>query len=57
MVEAARAMKLGGSAIGTTKPHIPHASISSYEGVVPKSSDWRTLNMGGDAAPAKERVA
>jgi phthalate 4,5-dioxygenase oxygenase subunit len=57
MVEAARAMKTGGPAIGTTKPHIPQASISSYEGVVPKSADWRELTMGDDAPPAQERVA
>src|SRR2546421_609500 len=55
MVEAARAMQNGGPAIGTTSPRIPHATISSYEGVVPKSVDWRTLG-GGSEAP-RERVA
>src|SRR5882762_1811809 len=29
MVEAARTMREGGAAIGTTQPHIPHANISS----------------------------
>jgi len=43
MVEAAQQMKAGGPALGTTQPHIPHATISSYEGVVPKGTDWRTL--------------
>ena len=58
MVDAAHAMKEGGVALGTTAPHIPHASISSYEGVVPKGTDWRTLRPGGAAAAAKaERVA
>ena len=37
MVEAARAMQNGGPAIGTTSPRMPHATISSYEGVVPKT--------------------
>jgi phthalate 4,5-dioxygenase len=56
MVEAARQMKAGGPALGTTAPHIPQATISSYEGVVPKGTDWRTLRHGQDVA-AKERVA
>jgi phthalate 4,5-dioxygenase oxygenase subunit len=54
MVEAARAMQHGGPAIGTTEPHIRHASISSYEGVVPKATNWRSLG-GGSEAPL-ERV-
>jgi phthalate 4,5-dioxygenase oxygenase subunit len=43
MVDAAIAMRDTGVALGTTQPHIPHATIASFEGVVPKSSDWRTL--------------
>ena len=42
MVEAARAMRDGGPAIGTTEPHMPHATISSFEGVVPKTTNWRS---------------
>ncbi len=56
MVEAAREIANGGPALGTTKPHIPQATISSYEGVVPKGTDWRTLRPGQDLT-AKERVA
>jgi phthalate 4,5-dioxygenase oxygenase subunit len=55
MVEAARTMQNGGPAIGTTEPHLAHASISSYEGVVAKSSNWRSLG-GGSEAP-RERAA
>ena len=55
MVEAARAMQNGGPAIGTTAPRIPHATISSYEGVVQKSVNWRTL--GGGSEQPRERVA
>jgi phthalate 4,5-dioxygenase oxygenase subunit len=50
MVEAARTMRDGGAAIGTTRPHIPHASISSFEGVLPKSVNWRTLGGGRESA-------
>ena len=55
MVEAARTMQEGGPAIGTAEPHITHATISSYEGVVPKTTNWRSLG-GGSEAPL-ERVA
>ncbi len=43
MVAAAKKMRDSGPVLGRTEPHIPHVRISSYEGVVPKSSDWRTL--------------
>lgn len=49
MVEAARAMRDTGKAIGTGEPRIPHASISSFEGVVPKTVNWRTLGGGSEA--------
>ena len=55
MVEAGRQMQAGGPALGATTPHIPHATISSYEGIVPKGTDWRTLRHG--VVAAKERVA
>jgi phthalate 4,5-dioxygenase oxygenase subunit len=54
MVEAAREIAAGGPAIGTTAPHVAHATISSFEGVVPKTTNWRTLG-GGSEAP-QERV-
>jgi phthalate 4,5-dioxygenase oxygenase subunit len=58
MVEAARQMQAGGMALGATEPRIPHASIASYEGVVPKGTDWRALRPGGNvSAPKTERVA
>ncbi len=55
MVEAARAAAKGEPAIGTGEPHIAHATISSYEGVVPKTTNWRSLG-GGSEAPL-ERMA
>jgi len=54
MVDAARALQKGDSIIGTTEPHIAHATISSFEGVVPKTTNWRSLG-GGSEAPL-ERV-
>jgi phthalate 4,5-dioxygenase oxygenase subunit len=52
MVDAARAMRDGGAAIGTMEPHIPHATISSFEGVVPKTTNWRSLGGGSEAVPS-----
>lgn len=53
MVDAARAMRDTGTAIGTTEPHIPQASISSYEGVVSKTTNWRTLGGRSETAQAR----
>jgi phthalate 4,5-dioxygenase oxygenase subunit len=43
MVEAAQAMAARGPVLGRTEPHVPHTSIASFEGLVPKATDWRTL--------------
>ncbi len=56
MVEAARTIRDGGSALGTGEPHIAHASISSFEGVVPKTVNWRTLGGGSESAPNDART-
>ncbi|HKQ29474.1 MAG TPA: Rieske 2Fe-2S domain-containing protein [Burkholderiales bacterium] len=45
MVNAAKRVAEGGPAIGTTEPHIPHVKLASYEGIVPKATDWRTLGV------------
>jgi phthalate 4,5-dioxygenase oxygenase subunit len=50
MVDAAREMRDRGIALGTTEPVIPHASIRSFEGVVAKSADWRTVGSGAELA-------
>ncbi len=55
MVDAARTMQTEGTAIGTTEPHIEHATISSFEGVVPKTTNWRTLG-GGSEAPQERTL-
>ena len=43
MIEAARALAEGAPALGRTEPHVPLQDISSFEGVVPKTTDWRTF--------------
>ena len=43
MVEAARAVQAGEPAIGTGPLQVPQAQLRSFEGIVPKSTDWKTL--------------
>ena len=43
MIEAARAHAEGAPALGRTAPRVPLADIASFEGVVPKTVDWRSL--------------
>jgi phthalate 4,5-dioxygenase oxygenase subunit len=60
MIEAARAHAAGAPALGRTEPRVPLRDIASFEGVVPKSIDWRSLGtsaleregfLGGPAQP------
>jgi phthalate 4,5-dioxygenase oxygenase subunit len=53
MVEAARVMRDTGKAVGTQEPHVAHATISSFEGVVSKSSNWRELGGGSESVSAR----
>jgi phthalate 4,5-dioxygenase len=59
MVEAARAVRDGGPALGTTASRVPQASLSSFEGIVAKGTDWRGLGTVDPVASARhdERVA
>ena len=43
MVAAVKRFAAGEPAIGTTQPHIAHAELRSFEGIVGKDVDWRTL--------------
>ncbi len=43
MVEAVRTMRDGGKAIGTGPGAVPHVALASFAGIVPKTTDWRTL--------------
>jgi phthalate 4,5-dioxygenase oxygenase subunit len=45
MVEAVRSFQAGGPAIGRGDLYIPHAKLRSFEGVVRKTEDWRTLGV------------
>jgi phthalate 4,5-dioxygenase oxygenase subunit len=47
MVAAAKKFSEGGPAIGTSEPRVPHVSLASFECVIPKTVDWRTLAPRG----------
>ena len=49
MVAAARAFADGASAIGTGEARIP-TGVCSFQAVMPKSTDWRTIQFARDLA-------
>jgi phthalate 4,5-dioxygenase oxygenase subunit len=48
MVEAARDYAAGGKAIGTTEPRVPLVKVASWERIVPKSDDWRAVEVSDE---------
>ena len=50
MVAAAQKFQEGGPAIGTAEPRIPHVKLGSFEGILPKTTDWRTLGATEEQA-------
>jgi len=54
MVAAAKKFGEGGPAIGTAEPRVRHVQLASFEGIVPKTTDWRTAGAPEDeTVPAK----
>jgi phthalate 4,5-dioxygenase oxygenase subunit len=45
MIEAAKKLRDGGPAIGTSPADVPHVKLKSFEGVVPKTTQWTTLGV------------
>lgn len=43
MLDAVQRFEEGADPIGLTEPHLPQAKLRSYQGVVPKTEDWRKL--------------
>ena len=59
MVEAVKAFAAGAPAIGTLEPRVPRAKLRSFEGMVAKGSDWRTLGVAPEelALSRSRRIA
>jgi phthalate 4,5-dioxygenase oxygenase subunit len=51
MVAAAKKFQEGAPAIGTAEPRTPHVQLASFEGIVPKSADWRSAATKESAVP------
>src|SRR6267143_290559 len=45
MLAAAKKFQQGAPAIGTAEPRTPHVKLASFEGIVPKTRDWRSLGV------------
>ncbi len=43
MLDALGRFEAGADPIGLAAPHLPMAKLRSYQGIVPKTEDWRTL--------------
>jgi len=56
MVDAVKRFARGEPAIGTAAPRIAHAKLRAFEGIVPRTTDWRTLAVDEDVL-ARERAA
>jgi phthalate 4,5-dioxygenase oxygenase subunit len=48
MIEAAKKLRDGGPAIGTLPSHVPHVKLKSFEGIVPKTTQWNTLGVADE---------
>jgi phthalate 4,5-dioxygenase oxygenase subunit len=57
MVHAARAVRDGEPAIGTTEPRVPHTRIASYQGIVDKTTNWRELGAAEEVLTTTRNTA
>jgi phthalate 4,5-dioxygenase oxygenase subunit len=56
MVDAARKVRAGGPAIGTSAQRIAHVKLRSFEGIVPKSTRWTTLGVGAEELAQRQEA-
>jgi hypothetical protein len=54
MVDAVRRHMAGEPAIGAPGRHAPYVTLQSFEGIVPKGSDWTTMPDPAKQEPAEE---
>ena len=48
LLDAVARFQDGEGTIGLVAPHLPHAKLRSYQGIVAKTQDWRTLGASDD---------
>jgi len=56
MVDAARRMTAAGQAIGAEAGHIAQAKLRSFEGIVPKTTDWKTLAVSPEECESQRQA-
>ena len=56
MVDAARRMTAAGQAIGAEAGHIAQAKLRSFEGIVPKTTDWKTLAVSPEECESQPQA-
>ncbi|MDP2358312.1 MAG: Rieske 2Fe-2S domain-containing protein [Beijerinckiaceae bacterium] len=53
MVEAAQTFVKDGTVIGLTEPRVPQSKLRSFEGVAPKTTDWRVAGLTDEELTAR----
>jgi phthalate 4,5-dioxygenase oxygenase subunit len=54
MIDAVRRFQRGEPPPGTTEPRIAQAKLRSFEGIVPKTTNWRTLGVSNEELASLE---
>ena len=57
MVDAARKVRDGGPAIGTSSRHVPQAKLKSFEGIVAKTIPWTTLGVAEEELALQQEAS
>jgi len=57
MVDAARKVRDGGPAIGTSSRHVPQVKLKSFEGIVPKTTPWTTLGVAEEELALQQEAS
>lgn len=57
MVKAAKQVAEGGAVIGTGKDRVTLNQLQSFEGIVPKETEWRDIGRAPEEAPLKQSAA
>jgi phthalate 4,5-dioxygenase len=56
MLDGVQALQEGQPPLGISEPHTAQAKLRSFEGIVPKTVDWRTLGVSAEELTQYPRV-
>lgn len=57
MLDALTRLEQGAGAIGQVDPHVAQGTLRSYQGIVPKTQNWRELGIADEELPGLEEDA